>query len=259
MFLVTGHNGFIAKNFIPNLYRKKIIKVKRDLKKIDQIKNNTIKIINFAAFYQKETSFKDLDKLIDANYTYPIKIIQKLIENGNKVIFFNICSFFQLKNNFKNKSNLYSSVKNSFKEVLKFYSKSKKFKSYDIYFYDIFGYGDKREKLFNSIVNSYKNKSILKISNLSAEMVPVHINEVTNILKKFIQDKKRSNEIHINHGKKIKVNEILNIAKKIYPNLKIMNKKNIKKNFKIFYKKPYKYNYNKNLNYLIESFFKKFL
>ena len=78
MFLITGHNGFIARNFISQLNNNKIIKIKRNFSKINLIKNKTIKVINFAALYQKKTAFKDLENIINANYIYPIKIIQKL-------------------------------------------------------------------------------------------------------------------------------------------------------------------------------------
>jgi nucleoside-diphosphate-sugar epimerase len=258
MFLITGHDGFIARNFISQLNNSKIIKIKRNFSKINFIKNKTIKVINFAALYQKKTAFKDLENIINANYIYPIKIIQKLIENNNKVIFFNICSYFQLKKNFKSKSNLYSSIKNSFKEITRYYSKEKKFKCFDIYLYDVFGSGDNRAKLFNIIVNSYKNNSLIKIYNPNSEMVPVHISLVNEILKNYINDQKRPNEIHINHGKKIKVNKLINLAKKIYPDLKIWENKNSKKEKDIFYKKPCKYNYNNNLDYFIKLFFQQY-
>ena len=259
MIIITGYDGFIAKNLIVNLNQNKIIKIKRNLKKLNKVKNRTIKIVNFASLYQKKSLFKDLNKLLDANFIYPIRVIQKLIENNNKIIFFNICSYFQIEQNFKNKSNLYSSVKNSFKEIIKFYTKDENFKSFDIYLYDVFGYGDNRPKLFNMIVDSYRKKKILKIDNPSAEMVPVHISELIKILKKFINDRKRPKKIHINHGKKITVNKIIDIAQKIYPNLKIKMKKNQTKPNNLFYIKPRKYDYKKNLNSFIKYFFKQYV
>ena len=54
MYIITGYNVFIGKNFLQNtsINKKKILKLKRNLIKLKNIKNNDVTIINFAALYQ---------------------------------------------------------------------------------------------------------------------------------------------------------------------------------------------------------------
>ena len=160
MYLITGYNGFIAKNFLKytQIRKEQIIKIKRNIKKLKKIKKKNITIINFASFYQKETHSNDISKVVDANFTYPIKIIKTLLEQKNKIIFFNIASYFQLKENFKKKSNFYSINKNSFIYMLKYFEKKNHLKYFNIYLYDVFGHNDERDKIFNVIINNYKKK-----------------------------------------------------------------------------------------------------
>ena len=123
MYIITGYNGFIAKNFLKktSIKKQQIIKIKRNIQGLKKIKNLSVKIINFASFYQKKTAEKDMFKIINANFIYPSKIIQILSENNNQIIFFNISSYFQLKENFENKSNFYSATKNAFLEILLYF------------------------------------------------------------------------------------------------------------------------------------------
>jgi nucleoside-diphosphate-sugar epimerase len=257
MYIITGYNGFIGKNFLQNtlINKKKILKLKRNLIKLKNIKNKEVTIINFAALYQKQSYSNDITKVIDANLIYPTKVLQTLIEQNNKIVFFNIASYFQLKENFKNKSNIYSVIKNSFINILKFFNKKNNLNYYNIYLYDVFGHGDKRDKIFNAIINCYKKKKVLKINNPNNLIAPVFIEDVSKIIDKYIHDKKRANEIHINNGKILSLQELSLIAKSVLTDLKVILLKNNSRDY-LKIKKLRQYRAIKDLKNSLKDFFK---
>ena len=240
MIIVTGFTGFIGKNYIKKTsLNKKIIPIKRNLSKFDKIRNKNIIIVNFAAFYQKQSFLKDVKKIVNSNYTYPIRLIESLKNNNKNITFFNVCSYFQLERNYK-KSNLYSSVKNSFKNILKFYKSRGNFKFYNVYLYDVFGKGDRRNKIFRQIISSYQSNKILKVLSPYNYLVPVHIDTVIKTLDLYIKDKNRPKEIHINQNKKLSVKDICEISRLAFPKIRIRYQNNKIKNF-VFKKNLTKY------------------
>ena len=259
MYIITGYSGFIAKNFIKitNIKKNRIIKIKRNLSKIKNVKNKNIEIINFAALYQSESKFNDVFNLIDANLTYPTKIIQKLIENNNRIKFYNISSYFQLSENFSSKANLYSAVKNSFKQILEFYEKKKKIKYYNIYLYDVFGHGDSRAKIFNMLINANKKRGGIKILYPNNYIIPTHIDDVCNVLNKYIIDKKKIKNLHINNGMKMQIKSICELAKKNIPDIKIEYSQFRRSKFVKMYKTK-KYKISKRADLLLNKFFQEY-
>ena len=260
MYIITGYNSFIGKNFLQNtsINKKKILKLKRNLKKLKNIKNKEITIINFAALYQKKSYSNDINEVINANLIYPTKILQTLIEQNNKIVFFNIASYFQLKENFRYKSNTYSVIKNSLIKVLEFFKEKNHIKYYNIFLYDVFGHGDQRDKIFNTIISCYKKKKILKIKSPNNLIAPVFVTDVCEIIDKYIHDKKKSNEIHINNGKIISLQKLCYIAKSVLNDLRIVFLKNKNKDY-LKIKMLKKYRITKNLEASLQDFFKKYV
>ena len=260
MYIITGYNGFIGKNFLDHtsINKKKIFKLKRNLIKLKKINNKEVTIINFAALYQKQSYSNDITKVINANLIYPAKILQTLIEQNNKVVFFNIASYFQLDENFKYKSNIYSVIKNSLIKLLKFFKKKNNLSYYNIYLYDVFGHGDKRDKIFNAIINCYKKKKVLKIKNPNNLIAPVFITDVCKIIDEYIRDKKRANEIHINNGKIISLKKLSLIAKSVLADLEIIFLKNNSKDY-LKIKKLKQYKIIKDLKNSLKDFFKQYV
>jgi len=260
MYIVTGYDGFIGKNFLKrtSIKKNKILKIKRKLNILKKIRNKNLVIINFAALYQKQTYSNDIFNITNSNLIYPVKIIQTLLEQNNKIVFFNIASYFQLKENFKIKSNIYSAIKNSFIQMLEFFKKKHDLKYFNIYLYDVFGHGDKRDKIFNAIINCHKKNKVLKIQSPKNLIAPIFIKDVCNVINKYILNKKRAKEIHINSGKIISLQKLSVIAKSVLINLQIKLLKNEKKDYLKIYKLK-KYKISKNLESTLKDFFKEYV
>ena len=181
-----------------------------------------------------------------------------MIEQKKKITFFNISSYFQLKKNFKNKSNFYSATKNAFIEILLYFKKKNKLKFFNIYLYDVFGHEDKREKIFNSIIKSYNKKKLLKIENPNNKIAPIFISDVSKIINEYIKDKKKIKEIHINCGKIITVQKLIDLAKSVLKRLKVSIANNKNKDFLKIYKMK-KYKVEQDLDDTIKKFFEKYV
>jgi nucleoside-diphosphate-sugar epimerase len=242
MIIITGHTGFIGKNFIKKFKQKNIILLKRNITNIKNIKNKKIKVLNFATKYIKNHKYKNIKEIINANLIYPISIIETLSKNNN-ISFFNFCSYFQYKNNKTNRINLYSSSKEALSPFLKYYEIKSKIKVFNIIIYDTFGPSDKRHKIFNEINMHIKNNKSLVIREKNYYMAPIYIDDLIDLLIKYIKDKKRPKEIHCHQQKIISIGSICALAKKLYPGLNIKYGKNnkvsriyVKKNN--FYWKP---------------------
>lgn len=260
MYIVTGYDGFIGKNFLKrtSIKENKILKLKRNLNILKKIKYKNVIIINFASLYQKQTYSNDIFNITNSNLIYPVKIIQILLEQNNKIVFFNVASYFQLKENFKNKSNIYSTLKNSFIQMLEFFKKKNNLKYYNIYLYDVFGHGDKRDKIFNAIINCYKKDKVLKIQNPKNLIAPIFIKDVCDIINGYISNKKRTKEIHINSGKTISIQRLCTIAKSVLSGLQIKKLKSENKDYLKIYKLK-KYKINKDLESTLKDFFKEYV
>lgn len=252
MIIITGHTGFIGKNFIKKFKQKNIIYLKRNIKNIKNIENKKIKVLNFATKYIKNHTNKNIKEIINANLVYPINIIETLSKKNN-ISFFNVCSYFQYENNKKNRINFYSSSKEALLPFLKYYEIKNKIKVFNIIIYDTFGPSDKRKKIFNEIIMHAKKNKTLVIKEKNYYMAPIYIDDLVDLLIRYIKDKKRPKEIHCHQQKIISVKSICAVVKKLYPDLNIKYKKNnrirkiyIKNNS--FYWKP-KFSLNERLQY----------
>ena len=142
--------------------------------------------------------------------------------------------------------------------MLEFFKKKNNLKYYNIYLYDVFGHGDKRDKIFNSIINCYKKNKVLKIRNPKNLIAPIFIGDVSNVIDRYISNRKRTKEIHINCGKIISLQKLGVIAKSVLKNLQIELLKNENKDYLKIYKLK-KYKIKKDLESALKDFFKKYV
>ena len=154
--LISGTSGFLGGEFLKNslqknfkitdlLKKKKLNHLKKNyknynsliidksdnyLKKLNKIEINTF--LNFATYYVGNHDAKDISRLIDSNILFPTKILDKIYNKIQSLIFFGSIMEFSNKNKF-DPQNLYAATKKSFETILKFYKKkNKKLKIYEL-------------------------------------------------------------------------------------------------------------------------------
>tara|TARA_E500000178_G_scaffold292289_1_gene296533 strand:+ start:4778 stop:5647 length:870 start_codon:yes stop_codon:yes gene_type:complete len=211
--LISGTSGFLGGEFLKNslqknfkitdlLKKKKLNHLKKNyknynsliidksdnyLKKLNKIEINTF--LNFATYYVGNHDAKDISRLIDSNILFPTKILDKIYNKIQSLIFFGSIMEFSNKNKF-DPQNLYAATKKSFETILKFYKKkNKKLKIYKIILFDTFGKNDVRAKIIPNIIKSIKNNKKLNLANKNLTMNFVSPKNINQIIFKMIENK----------------------------------------------------------------------
>lgn len=161
----------------------------KDFKKLK--KKNFDAIINFATFYKDSNNLKYQKKIFEANFKFPLSIINTLKNNCKKFVTFGTMQEYYRSKKFSPK-NFYSISKKLFENYCKYLKlERKKIKIYNIKLFETFSKDDKRNKLLPLIIKNYKNSKNIKISkNLKINIVkPDHVNAfLFKIIKKNIPE-----------------------------------------------------------------------
>lgn len=181
--LITGATGFIGSNFVEANYKdNQIIILYRANSKISQFKkykncffceyDGTLESLNqineigkpdvvlhLATHFVPIHESSDIDLFVKSNILLSMHLAE-FCKNANVKNFIFAGTIWQNFNNEEyNPLSLYAATKQSFVDILKYYSNSYSFNSIIIKLPDVYGLNDKRKKIFN-IIQSYNNKNI---------------------------------------------------------------------------------------------------
>jgi nucleoside-diphosphate-sugar epimerase len=245
--LITGSTGFIGSNIFLNIKNdfKIYLLLRRKLrkKKINFIKNQNIKIINFknydelnfkikkitvdviihcATYYVKKHKDKDISKIIDSNILFP-NIILKNLKKMKVKKFINFTTVWENYNAQKDRSfNLYSKSKQIFRKNIDFYkNNNKKIKFYNFFVSDTYGENDSRKKLINVLKNNYSKNKITKILSKKLYINLLNVKDILQAVNLIINKK-------INPGNYVLKNKYNFNLQKIVSKINYNNKKKIK-------------------------------
>ena len=245
--LITGSTGFIGSNIFLNIKNdfKIYLLLRRKLrkKKINFIKNQNIKIINFknydelnfkikkisvdiiihcATYYVKKHKDKDISKIIDSNILFP-NIILKNLKKMKVKKFINFTTVWENYNAQKGRSfNLYSKSKQIFRKNIDFYkNNNKKIKFYNFFVSDTYGENDSRKKLINLLKNNYSKNKITKILSKKLYINLLNVKDILQAVNLIINKK-------INPGNYVLKNKYNFNLQKIVSKINYNNKKKIK-------------------------------
>jgi CDP-paratose synthetase len=229
---IIGSTGFIGKNLYSYLKKNSNDEVlcfpsylkhqSKWIKKItDSIKKDKPEIvINCSANQSLETSNKNFKDLLNSNLYANIEFISQCLRNKKFKSYISFGTKWELDNT-------------KHKKILNFYAASKK--ANDIFFeffsnnktslislkiFDTYGPNDKRKKLLNDLLSSYKRNLILKITSGYQYLDYVHIDELCSLLLKIINDIKLNklkgfNSFTVSSKKPIRLINLINKLKKI--------------------------------------------
>jgi nucleoside-diphosphate-sugar epimerase len=229
---IIGSSGFLGKNLYQYLgkkkkyklicfpsfkkYKKKWIKVV--LKKIHNTKPEII--INCAAsqiFIDNEKSIKEL---INSNILSQSLFLNEAVKNNNLIGYISFGSkweYDQVGN--YNPLNFYASTKNAVDQIFKFFTNRYKITIVSLKLFDTYGKNDKRKKIINLLLESYKKKKILNISPGEQTLDYVNIIDICNLLSIICLDIKNKkirgfNKYSISSKKPIKLKNLIKILNK---------------------------------------------
>jgi nucleoside-diphosphate-sugar epimerase len=198
--LVTGATGFLGSSFIKACYKEynifAVIRPTSDVSKIKDLctlvliqnleecfKNNKIDIVlHLATNFQKFSSPRDYQDLINDNISYGIKILEYMkLYNSKNII--NISTFGQygLGTEEYLPVNFYSATKQAFVDLLKYFSEKEFFSVINLICYDVYGPNDKRKKIFN-ILNDAINRKDSEFHMTKSEQI-VHLLYIQDLIE----------------------------------------------------------------------------
>ena len=245
--LITGSTGFIGSNIFLNIKNNfkiyLLLRRKPREKKINFIKNQNIKIINFknydelnfkikkinvdviihcATYYVKKHKDKDISKIIDSNILFP-NIILKNLKKMKVKKFINFTTVWENYNAQKGRSfNLYSKSKQIFRKNIDFYkNNNKKIKFYNFFVSDTYGENDSRKKLINVLKKNYSKNKITKILSKKLYINLLNVKDILEAVNLIINKK-------INPGNYVLKNKYNFNLQKIVSKINYNNKKKIK-------------------------------
>lgn len=239
--LLTGSSGFIGSNILKELtqnhqvfilirkkptlkkfYHKNIIFVKfsnyeqlyKKLKKL-----NLDIVIHCATHYVKEHKYTDIKKLINSNIFLGNIILENL--NSMKVKkFINFSTVWQDPYPKNNKfQNLYAAYKSSFNKIVKFYNnKFSNIKFYEIILSDTFGFGDKRNKLINTLKKNFVANRTTKIISKNLYINLLNVEDIVVGLTTIIKKRIKPGQYILKNSKDFKIFDLIKIFNKLNTN-----------------------------------------
>ena len=227
--LVIGASGYIGKKIIRKLYElgHLISIVIREESKIDDIKEYVENIIvyskddeelyskielirpqcliNLVGKYYSSHNVKTINEMIESNILFPSLVLDASVKAGCDTVI-HTSSFQQCyMGEYYNPVNFYAATKQSFEDILRFYSDSSLIKTITLQLFDTYGADDARNKIFNRVRNLRENDR-LDLSEGMQKMYFCYIDDVVeayvlafNLLEK---EKKGYNEKYSVRGDK---------------------------------------------------------
>ena len=202
---IIGSNGFIGSNISSYLKKIKGFEIynfssyrkhksswqKKILKQINFYKPELI--INCAASQYLFENKKTIRSLLYSNLYSNIFFLFEAIKNRNFKGYITFGSKFEYDNKLNYRPlNFYASVKHANDFFLKYFSLKYRISTISLKIFDTYGKNDKRKKILNLLLNSYKKNKTLSITEGNQFLDYVNINDISLLLKKICNDIKKN-------------------------------------------------------------------
>lgn len=213
--IVTGATGFLGRHVLAELTKTnlRLLAITRDKSKaqivtqtaevapVDSLSSTeelsdffggiqgSVVLAHLATYYSTAHSATDVERLIDANISFPLRLVDALsrAKPGSAVL--NISTLFQ---HFESKSyspvSLYAATKESFLKLLDFYAETKVLRVADLTIGDTYGVDDTRGKLINLLISNVGSKKILNLGSGLQNMSLIHVSDAARAIVKVLQE-----------------------------------------------------------------------
>jgi nucleoside-diphosphate-sugar epimerase len=235
--LLTGATGFVGSNILKELsqnnqifilIRKKPVQKKFIHKNIFFVKftnyeelNKKLKKMNIdiaihcATHYVKNHTYEDIKKLINSNILLGNIILENLSVMKVKK-FINFSTVWQdphpKKNNFQN---LYAAYKSGFNKIVNFYRKIlSKIEFFEIVLSDTFGFGDKRNKLINTLRNNFLAGRTTKIVSKNLYINLLNVDDIVKGLITITKKNTKPGQYVLKNSNDLRIFELIKIFNK---------------------------------------------
>ena len=236
--LVTGYNGFIGSNLIPELEKKfniigisrvkhsnvKIKQIRCDISKIKKIKlpGKISTIIHLAALTDVNFCQNNPEKAFINNIEGIQKILELARRKDSNVVFLSTAHVFGkiTKNPIgekyeKNPNSIYGITKLAGEIMCKSYSNSYGLNIAVPRLFSIYGPYSPIHSVTSNIIRQILTKKSLQLGNIKSKRDFLYIKDATDAIQVIMKKNKKFNDYNIGSGKSYSILEICNIIKKL--------------------------------------------
>ena len=213
--VVTGATGFLGRHVVAELANTnlRLLAITRDKSKaqiatqiaevasvdshssIEELSDyfgaiqGSVVLAHLATHYSTAHSATDVEKLVDANISFPLRLVDALSRTKPGSAVLNISTLFQ---HFESKSyspvSLYAATKESFLKLLDFYAETKVLRVTDLTIGDTYGVDDTRGKLISLLISNVESKKTLNLGSGLQNMSLIHVSDAARAIVKVLQE-----------------------------------------------------------------------
>lgn len=240
--IVTGATGYIGSNLCKQLIKEgwKVAIVTRPTSDYNYLSDviNKIEILeyddnlsNLISFFNKikasvvfhlaavsinEHDVSDVDILLNANIRFGLHILEAMKQSSTPFLI-NTGTYWQhFESDEYNPLNLYAATKQSFQDLVKYYTSIGEIKAITLKLFDTYGPNDNRPKLIN-LLHKFADEGIeLDMSPGEQQLDYVHIDDITQAFIKayeYIYDIEEYEEFAVATGRLIQLKELVQLFK----------------------------------------------
>jgi CDP-3, 6-dideoxy-D-glycero-L-glycero-4-hexulose-4-reductase len=189
--LVTGPNGFIAKNLIQSLLidsKNEVITLGREVEiaSLPEFfqKHKPEIVIHLATRFLKNHVYSQISEMMESNISFLTSLLECSVQN-HVLKFITFGSYYQ----FPSPASLYAATKAAAEPILDYYAIQKKLSIQILYLYDTFGPSDNREKILNLFIQAAESGEELLLSPGFQKLKLSHIGDVVDAIQVAIKQK----------------------------------------------------------------------
>jgi len=202
--LITGGTGVIGENLtkhiaasglIPHVVtrQKKLTNISSPSIIFHYLKNDDVideifyshpikAVIHLATFYSHDLTSQSLNKILDCNLNFGIKLLNSMNNHGCRhLINTTSCAEFDENGNY-NPNTVYAASKKAFRDVCVYYAKRQDMKVTHLVLYDNYAEFDTRQKLVSIMCQHLRSKAMLNLTPGDQHLNLVHISDTANAI-----------------------------------------------------------------------------
>jgi nucleoside-diphosphate-sugar epimerase len=142
-------------------------------------------VIHLAALAQYDYQPEKIDEMINSNFRFGVHILEAMVNGGCKN-FINFSTYWQNNENGQAIC-LYAALKQSFENIISFYSFDKNISAISLRMTDIYGHDDNRPKIFTQLKN-YQLGTKIKMSNGKQEVSLIYIDDILSAVSNCLDN-----------------------------------------------------------------------
>lgn len=136
-------------------------------------------VIHLASYYVAEHGEEDIERLLDANVAYGLRLLEAMKESACRHIIYAGTSWQHFRGDASYApANLYAATKQAFSTLADYYLDAHHFRLLELHLYDSYGEDDPRNKLLNQLKSSAHNAVKLPMSGGEQKMHLVHVSDL---------------------------------------------------------------------------------